>query len=293
MPPHSPSGRFPLAQAFTAARGGIAPDLEALERDLRRLHQRGVERWPGVDVAPERFAAHAARCAVALESADTEGLFLACAALQRDAVALERLAELLRQEVPRAVRRVDPTAAFADELCQLLLQKLVLPEEGRPPKLEQYCGDGPLGRWLRVVAMGTAVSLRRRERHERDTDAPEALAELAAPGDLEVDFLKARYQPLFRDAFAEALAALSPRERNVLRLHLAQGLSIDQLGALYQVHRATAARWLVRAREQLLELTRERLASRLELADAELDSMIQLLRSRFDVSVRRLLEEVP
>ena len=42
---------------------------------------------------------------------------------------------------------------------------------------------------------------------------------------------------------AEAFAALESRERNLLRYALGDGLSVDAIGTLYRVHRATAARW--------------------------------------------------
>ena len=63
-----------------------------------------------------------------------------------------------------------------------------------------------------------------------------------------------------------------------------EGASIDALGALYKVHRATAARWLGRAREQLLSNTRGALSEQLGLADDELSSVMRLIHSRLEVS---------
>jgi DNA-directed RNA polymerase specialized sigma24 family protein len=40
---------------------------------------------------------------------------------------------------------------------------------------------------------------------------------------------------------AAAMDAMPPLERAVLRYQVVDGLSIDEIGALYDVHRATAA----------------------------------------------------
>ena len=68
-------------------------------------------------------------------------------------------------------------------------------------------------------------------------------------------------------------------------------LSIDAIGAAFGVHRATAARWLLRAREALVAQTRARLASRLSMTVTEIDSVIELVQSRLDASVVRYLRQ--
>jgi RNA polymerase sigma-70 factor (ECF subfamily) len=76
-------------------------------------------------------------------------------------------------------------------------------------------------------------------------------------------------------------------------LHLGERMSIDALGAIYSVDRATAARWLVAARQALVEKTKETLRARLQLSEGECDSLVGLVRSQLDVSIlRRLTEDV-
>ncbi len=48
----------------------------------------------------------------------------------------------------------------------------------------------------------------------------------------------------------------------MLRLHFLEGLSLNQIGAMYQVNKSTISRRMARARETLLERTRERLEQR-------------------------------
>src|SRR5262249_43055522 len=77
----------------------------------------------------------------------------------------------------------------------------------------------------------------------------EILAALPAEGsDPEIEHFKRLYAAEFRAALSEAIAGLASRERNLLRHGFADALSIDQIGALYGVHRSTAARWIHAAR---------------------------------------------
>jgi RNA polymerase sigma-70 factor, ECF subfamily len=79
--------------------------------------------------------------------------------------------------------------------------------------------------------------------------------------------------------------------RAVLRAHAVNGLSIDQIGALYQVHRATAARWVQHAKVSLLDALRAALKERLGVEGAACDSIVALVQSRIDLSMPRVFAE--
>lgn len=221
----------------------------------------------------------------------SEDLALAEAARRGDPEAVRRLTTELLDEAARVVTRIHPSSDFIEEVKQTLRERLLVSTGGRPPKLAEYTGQGPLVKWLRAVCVGTALNLRRGEHREQPVDEVAELEQRAAPEHLELDFMKARDGAVFKAAFAEAFASLSAEARNVLRLSVLDGLSIDQLGTLYGVHRATAARWLSRAKEQLAERTRDLAAERLRLEQPELDSLIRVIRSQLDVSLNRLLRE--
>jgi RNA polymerase sigma-70 factor (ECF subfamily) len=68
------------------------------------------------------------------------------------------------------------------------------------------------------------------------------------------------------------------------------GLTIDEIGALYRVHRATAARWLARAQVGLTKEIRAALIRTLNLQPAELRSVLRLIRSGLQVSLRSLFD---
>src|SRR5207244_2837986 len=87
-------------------------------------------------------------------------------------------------------------------------------------------------------------------------DGEPLLAVAATSDDPELDHIRARYAAPFKDAFQGALRGLSTQDRNILRLHLVDGLNIEQIGGIYNVHRATVARWIAASRQALVEETR-------------------------------------
>lgn len=116
--------------------------------------------------------------------------------------------------------------------------------------------------------------------------------EAAAPtGDLQFELLRGRYGAEFGRALREAFQGLESQERNILRLHFLEGLSLNQIGAMYQVNKSTISRRMARARETLLGRTRERLEQLLSLSASELDSLLELLGPRLDLSLASVLDQ--
>jgi RNA polymerase sigma-70 factor (ECF subfamily) len=117
-------------------------------------------------------------------------------------------------------------------------------------------------------------------------DAPVELADALENPELAV--LRERYRDQVRLAFATALRGLEPRQRTLLRQYHIDRLTIDQLASLHRVNRSTTARWVAAARSATLELTREHLSRSAGIAPGEVDSIIRLVRSQLDLSLREL-----
>lgn len=253
--------------------------------------------WPDIRLEPGTFVAHLGRhlpegepLAQALTALHVEDLYLALATLEGQRAALDALESAVLAPVGRAVRRVEDSDAFVDEVLQLTRLRLLVEEGGRAPRLTEYAGRGALRRWAEAVALGIALSLKRKP--ERTTPLDDALiaADLGA-ADPELEHIRHRYRPAFRAAFAEALASLAPRDRNLLRMGLVQGLGVESLGALHQVHASTVSRWMAKARGSLLEQTRLGLARRLALNTSQLDSLLRVLDGSLELSLTSLLKE--
>ena len=93
----------------------------------------------------------------------------------------------------------------------------------------------------------------------------------------------------FRGALTDSLDALALCDRNMLRFHYFHRLRVDQLADMFCIHRAAVIRQLARIRERMLRDTRRGLAARLPLDRHELDHLMDLARSRFDLAITCLL----
>ncbi|ATB49169.1 sigma-70 family RNA polymerase sigma factor [Corallococcus macrosporus] len=286
-----------LASAFLAAREGASPPepLPGLEARLARALATARAAWPGVELDGARFVAHLARHLAsdapveALERLELGGLYLACACAERVPAALAAFEAHLLPEVYVAVSRMKLDPLALDELRQRVRERMLVSTEDIPARLAAYPGTGPLAGWVRAAALWLARDLvRQRAGRVRSDDS--GLALLVEPGDdPELAYLKTTYRAEFNAAFAQALDTLGARERNLLRLKYLDGLSIDQLGALYGVHRSSAARYVRAAQDALVEATRRRLSEQLRLTGSQLDSILRLISSQLDVSLGRLL----
>ncbi len=284
---------------LSRAPGTLVPALRShpgLEEALSGLVRTAREAWPQLGMDAGAFLAHVAErlpptgdAGEVLASLRADGLFLAFTCARGDARALEALDAHVLSQLGTWLPREPP--ARVDELRQLLRQRLLVPAAGGPPKLASYSGRGPLEQWVRAVALRLHIDQQRATPRELPLEeAPAALAERLG-ADPELAFIRERHQEDFRGAFRAALGRLEARERNLLRLHHVHGLSMDEVSATLQAPRSTVARWIARARERLLALTREELTSRLGLTPDELDSLLRLVRSQLDVSLRQLMTD--
>jgi RNA polymerase sigma-70 factor (ECF subfamily) len=244
--------------------------------------------WPGVGIADETYIAYlAARVdhGHSLESLRTDDLFLACACVEQDLVALGLFEEHYIGRVRALVGHLRLPPADLDELEQSLRADLLVADDG-PPTLARYAGRGELLGWLRVTAVRAGLRQRARAHKSESLDEDEQLA--SATDTPELAFLKAADVAAFREAFRVALASLEPVQQNVLRQHYIDGLSIDELGALHGAHRTTTARWLREAREALLKRTKKTLMKG-GASSSQCESIVRQAGSRLELSLRSLL----
>ena len=249
--------------------------------------------WPELELDEAGFAAHVERClddggeAAALYAGD---LWLAYGCAAGDEAAIVAFDREVLSQVGLLLGRMQPTAQLVDEVRQLLRDKLLVAAPGVRPRIADYAGRGPLVAWVRVAAVRAALDLLRAAGARAGADVePDDLAADHEASSPELDYLKERYRPQFKAAFQEALRALDSEQRNVLRLHVVEGLNIDEIGALFKVHRSTVARWIASARQAVLAGARRRLRAELGLSAGEFDSLAGVVRSQLDLSVQKIL----
>lgn len=253
--------------------------------------------WTDVVIAPEELAAYLAERlppiedpVQALGNLHVKDLYLACACARCVPRAIEHFERDCLAHLGPALRKLDVPPEVVQDATQQLRKQLFTEQTDGAPGICKYSGRGTLVAWLRVAATRAALRLVRREKREipLEDDRLQDIADGA--DDPELEYLKHVYRKEFKESFAEAMQAITHRERNLLRHHLLDRLSIDEIGALYRVHRSTAARWLADARETLVRRTRKAMISRLHLEPEEYQSIMRLIQSRIDLSISHYLK---
>jgi RNA polymerase sigma-70 factor (ECF subfamily) len=218
-------------------------------------------------------------------------LYLACACEAGDEEALARFDRELGATARAAIARIAPGDDQIDEVMQELRQRLFC---GDKPKIGTYGGRGPLWKWLRITATRAAQDFVK-SKQGRPTGVDDVVDRfLADDGEPEFRLLRGRYEPLFRQAFVEAMAALDAQERTILRLRYVQNQGIDRLSVVFGVHRATVARWLETIRDKMLSHVQDRIAAdEPNLTRSDVHSLWRAVRSQVHFSFARLVVTDP
>jgi RNA polymerase sigma-70 factor (ECF subfamily) len=293
------SGGMLVEHAFLAALDDRArprfDDREALAATLAQLRAAALAVFPELAVAAVTFAAELARRLGAAASpeqlarvrADHVHLAIACAA--GNELAIRRFDAELLDEIDATAGRLRARPDQADEVRGQIRRILFVSEPGRPAALREYSGRGDLRSYLRVIATRELVRAIHRGQREVGVGDDALFDLLSTTADPELGYLREHYRADVDVAMRAALATLADQPRALLRYSVVDGWSVDRIGALYGVHRATAARRIAAARAELGAAIRAQLAARLAIAVDEVDSIVRLVQSRVDVSLERLL----
>jgi RNA polymerase sigma-70 factor (ECF subfamily) len=268
-------------------------DLEPL---LEEQLTAGAVAWPTVHLDPAIYLRHLAD--KLRERADeisdhvirtmpAADLYLAAACTVGDPAAISAFHTTILPVLRPALAKLGVPDITIDETEQRVLVMVLVGDPDRPA-IAAYGGRGRLRSWLRSIGVRTG----RRLMGVNQPSTPDQIDELdrlsANVHDPELELLRNRYRDEVRRALAGALESLAERQRNVLRQYYIDGLTIDQLAALYRVDRATTARWVVAARSEVLVGTRDFLAAALGATESEVSSILRLVRSQLELSLRQL-----
>jgi RNA polymerase sigma-70 factor (ECF subfamily) len=220
----------------------------------------------------------------------TGDLYLAYACLTGAAGAAEAFGHAYGPMLDRALAGVTAEASQIDDVKQAVFQKLFVPAREVDPAIHKYDGVGELRSWVRVTAVRMALNLHRERKRERPLSPELLLTRSDGRIGPEEDYLKRVYSDAFKQAFESALGALSHAQRNLLRYYYLDGLTVEQIGRMYRVHKATISRRLADVREHLLTETRNALVRQLDVKHSEVDSIMRMIHSRMDASICRYLD---
>jgi len=280
---------------LTAASGLACASRPAAATAWQELLDAARAAWPELRIDPPQLVEFIAQriagteLAAALASAPAADLVLAAACMAQEPTAHAAF-EAVLSEVDAAGSSTRSPPDLVDDVKQVIRVQLLVPRGDKPPGIGGYRGKGPLRGWVRITATRELIRHQRKAARERPSERPldEAIGDA---GDPVLSQLKAEYRTEFAVALREAIAELDAETRTLLRQQIVDQLSIDEIGAAFGVHRATAARWLSRARAALVTETRNRLAKRLAMPVDQIDSVIRLVQSRLDASIVRHLRD--
>jgi RNA polymerase sigma-70 factor, ECF subfamily len=239
-----------------------APDFAGLRR---RAFEAARQVWPGLTLAFQRFCDHLDGLGHTQDlPVETSALYLCAACADRQPAAWKALEEAYFPALAHSVRRFVSDADLVDDVLQDVRRRLIVDS---PPKIASYRGHGALAGWLRIVAVHVALDQRRArgaiQRRKLELEAWSAIVrDQRQDALLEPELFEQRCVQILERGLSGAVLKLAAAERNLLHLYLVHGLSIDVLGRMYDVHRATVARRIRRyldriGSELLSQLTAE------------------------------------
>jgi RNA polymerase sigma-70 factor (ECF subfamily) len=274
------------------------PGNEELHEWSLRAIELGQAAFPGVEVSQGELlsavrarllAGEADQAAPALDTLDAAELYVACACVRGDRVALAALRRRYFEPLARALARMGLGAAQRDDVWQELCEQLAVQRERGPAKIMRYAGGGKMAALVRVAA--TRLGLRWLRQERRKTSADQVLADVSSGhSGPELHLMKEELRTHLKQEVEAAIASLDDRDRMLLRLNLLEHVSIDRIAQLSGTHRATAARWVARAKQRIAERVRARLAERWPLDESGIPVVRTLIDSHLDLSLGRLLE---
>jgi RNA polymerase sigma-70 factor (ECF subfamily) len=272
------------------ARFAEAGTREALGRHLTAARAA----WPQLAIEPAELGRELARRLgdgdlAGLEVCRASDVYLAIACCRGDDDAIASVKHVIDREVELTAGK---TGASPDQVADVKgeLARILFVDDGkRPAALREFAGRAELKSYVCVIATRELIRTVQRGRRESPMEDDRLFAMLSNLDDPELEMLRMRYRESVTTGLRVALGKLGDRERALLRYQLVDGWNVDQVGALYGVHRATAARWIAAARETLGALLRDEIARTLAIPIAEVDSIVRLVQSRIDVSLARLI----
>jgi RNA polymerase sigma-70 factor (ECF subfamily) len=248
--------------------------------------------WPGFSLSDVIFVPFLAERLplppddASIDALHTTDLYLACACAQGDPRAIDAFERRYAGELRAACARSRAAPADVDEIAQRVRRKLFA---DRPPAIASYAGRGALIGWLRVVAAREALSARARGSKEQPAERDFFEAIVSGDDGAEIAYLKRSLGAELKAIVLAAFEELTNRERSLLRYAYCDEKSVDEIAAVFRVHRATAARWVCSARERLVERVHARCSERFGASKSEIASIVRLGMGVIDTTFAKYL----
>ena len=176
-------------------------------------------------------------------------------------------------------RALDAVENFAAEL--------VLPREGRPPRIASFQGRTPLASWLRAVVANFWISQTRKRQAVNLAVLPERSVH---DGDAATTIDGRPCDELLRPIFAGALEPLHTEDRLLIKMLVLDGVGQNELARSLKVSSGTLTRRRQRATAAVLANIRELVQRHTDVRQAT--NCLELVMAGNDAGLRQRLAEV-
>ena len=218
-------------------------------------------------------------------------LYLACACSRGDSIAIQEFERTYFPFIRSALKTLNLPQDKSDDFRQSFFEKLFVTGTNNIPKITQYMGEGDLRSWTCVAAFRHALNMIRKT---EKTCSFESVAhkniDLLSENQ-ELGYMKQLYKNEFQQAFSKAIDSLSGQEQTILRYFLLDQLTLEQIGIIYDVEKSTISRWMAKIRKKILSVTRKELSSKLDVDRRQFNSIVALIQSQLDISIRGFLKD--
>jgi RNA polymerase sigma-70 factor, ECF subfamily len=250
------------------------------------------QQWQKLSASAEQFVAALEQLApqhgLTSATVDAPEAWLFAAWLQNPTTAIAEFTTCHRNLVLGIAAKHGLSESDGHDILSQVVTRLFVGDAEQPGKFATYVGRGQLGGLMRVAATRMALTIV--AGHDRNSQ--EVPATLASDGrDIAGKYAKAQLQSLLKQALEESAGLLTERQRSLLRMHYVKQASIDDIGVVYRVHRATAARWLSDAKQTMIDSAREKFMLRAALEAHELDEVASMVESQLSMTWSRLFVE--
>lgn len=214
-------------------------------------------------------------------------LYLAFACVCRLPGAHEAFGVAYGPVVAQACSSFNPSAAFADDIMQNVMETLLVASPENQPRIAQYSGKGSLAGWVKIAAR--RMALRASKNGEILSRDDSFVADMVEEPEFEAMLTK----HLHRDELARIVGAAvraSP-ERRLIQLVFGLGFSMARAGQTMQLSQPAVSRRLKKALDGILETVKEDVRRRFQLDEESVDSFLALFESQIHLQSVLAFEE--
>lgn len=195
-------------------------------------------------------------------------------------------------------RSVTRDAAAAEQLADSTFAELYGLRGSDGPRISKfsfYSGRGSLKGWLRAVVSQLGIDQRRQNSRFVQTEEAEEMDRLAQSSrqeerpSVESAFIRQRYREATTESLKVALSQMESRDRLLLAYYYCDEMTLKEIGRIFEVHEATASRWVTKAQKNARKFIEKRLERHHRFGRNEVREAMEIAAHEVDLNVREYL----